>query len=153
MSGPEPGSRAAPAQLHCEPFGAHRPQTQVIDGPLHVPHEPPQPSSPQLLPRQCGVQQVPFARHVLPVSHPQSDAHALQFSPVSQTPFPQTMSGMQMPPTQLSPLRQLPHEPPQPLSPQSFPVQLGAQQLPFAPQVCPDAQVQSFGQFAQLSPD
>lgn len=136
-----------------EPFGAHRPQTQVIDGPLHVPHEPPQRSSPQLFSKQSGVQQVPFARHLFPAPHPQSDAHALQFSPVSQTPFPQMMSGVHMPPTQVSPLRQPPHEPPQPLSPHSFPEQLGAQQAPFVPQVCPDAQVQSLGQFAQVSPD
>lgn len=86
--------------------------------PLHVwlapqvPQEPPQPSSPQALPAQLGVQ------HAL----------ALHTCPEAQQALPQVVwVQAQLPLVQLWFAPQVPQEPPQPSSPQVLPLQLGEQ--------------------------
>jgi hypothetical protein len=129
------GQTHAPEALHDWPVG-------------QMPHEPPQPSSPQSRPVQSGVH---AAMHVPPtqyrsrprhrVPHPPQlfgsvvvSAHApLQSVPLVHTQLP--------PESHIRSLGHEPQEPPQPSSPQTRPVQSGAQRQTPPAQNSSEAQV------------
>jgi hypothetical protein len=72
---PQPGTQAPP-QNSCTPGQAQIPASQVP--PMHVPQEPPQPSSPQIFPLHWGTQtHVPFWQTSLPAQLPQEPPQPL----------------------------------------------------------------------------
>ena len=105
----------------------HSPE-EHFSPPTQDPHDPPQPSVPQSLPVQAGVQvfvtQLPAVQVWLLVQDPHDPP---------QPSAPQSVPahfGVQVPAThdpevQVSPVLHEPHEPPQPSAPQSLPVQFG----------------------------
>jgi hypothetical protein len=109
----------------------HEPAWQTFP-PVHVPHEPPHPSSPHILPPQAGVQSL----H-LPALQPNAQSSSL--SPwtsqesTQQTAFPQHWVwswGVHTHFPALShvcPVLQAPQVPPHPSGPQSLPAQAGGQ--------------------------
>ena len=100
------------------PF-VQRPQSTVTPQTVPDPHS-------QSTPHFGTTQQTPLT-HVL-VPHEQSPGHDVQFSPVTQSPSPQT--GLHAPPWHVVPDAQVgPHEPPHPSGPQVAPAQAGVQQL------------------------
>ncbi len=108
-----PGAQHAPSQATASHW--HWPKGEQVALSPHTPQEPPQPSSPQVLPAQFGLQQ----------------ASAWQTSPTAQHDPPQgKVSQVQVEPvgSHVSLSGQAPHEPPQPSSPQTLPVQSGVQQ-------------------------
>jgi hypothetical protein len=113
-----------------------------------LPHTPPQPSEPQLLPVQLLVQHCPETQ--LPLAQAQSVQFA-QVSPaaMSQVLLPQVEDATQVPPWQMLPVAHCEHTPPQPSSPHLPVGQLGVQHVP--PTHTPPLQPQSNAQLSQLS--
>jgi hypothetical protein len=102
------------------------------------------------LPAQFGVQQVPLSVQTLPEAQEQSCGQLAHVSPLVHTLLPHTAT--QSPFWQPSPRSQVPQLPPQPSLPHAALPQVGVQHVPTDRQVAPDGQVQSAGQFEQVSP-
>ena len=117
-------------------FFPWRAQNAGLDSGVHVggqvPHEPPQPSSPQVLPAQLGAQpQEPAALHVCGATQEPQEATVRLTPQLSEdVAWPQLFPNRAQKSGSLSGTHaggQTPQEPPQPSSPQVLPVQLGAQ--------------------------
>jgi hypothetical protein len=113
-----------PAQLGHVGWQMHVPDDESHMLPVEqLPHEPPQPSSPQALPLQIGVQEhQPLASQVFPVAQlPQEPPH-----PSGPQTFPvQLGTHLHWPlASQVLPVGQVPQEPPQPSGPHCLPLHL-----------------------------